>query len=278
MKLAVIGALCRDRIVYGKAPPVSRAGGGVLYAAQALASLGCMAFAVPLLSAADDDLLAALSDASIDVRPSWTAVTTEIELVYPEGTSDDRTVRIVAAVQDASPDLSILAGLAGPDAPLGVHFAPLTPREFCRGFFAHCRAVFSGVVCLDAQGLVRGSPFDYEAEIAHHVDILKVDEEEALRLSGLVDVDRAASRFSAWGIAEVVVTRGSRGSTIYADGERYSIAAVAPASIVDATGCGDTYIAAYLAGRISGVAPREAGTEASAVAAKKLSYQGPLRR
>jgi sugar/nucleoside kinase (ribokinase family) len=45
---------------------------------------------------------------------------------------------------------------------------------------------------------------------------------------------------------------------------------------VDATGCGDTYMAGYLYQRVRGAAIREAGEFAAAMATLKIEASGPF--
>jgi adenosine kinase len=50
------------------------------------------------------------------------------------------------------------------------------------------------------------------------------------------------------GLRLMVITRGESGSTIFAEGERYDLPVIVPASIVDPTGVGDAYRGGFLAG------------------------------
>jgi len=63
---------------------------------------------------------------------------------------------------------------------------------------------------------------------------------------------------------------------IYTGGIFYDIPVFTPAHITDTTGCGDTYMAGYLAQRILGKGPQEAGEFASAMAALKIETHGPF--
>ena len=60
------------------------------------------------------------------------------------------------------------------------------------------------------------------------------------------------------GVPEVLVTLGSRGSVVYADGVAERVA-VHPLALRDPTGAGDVFAAAYLAARRRGHAPMSAG-------------------
>jgi len=73
-----------------------------------------------------------------------------------------------------------------------------------------------------------------------------------------------------------LLTLGSMGSVIYADGEFHEIPAYPPTEIVDATGCGDTYMAGYLYMRNKGASYKEAGCFAAAMCTIKLEASGPF--
>lgn len=88
---------------------------------------------------------------------------------------------------------------------------------------------------------------------------------------------RGAEILAGWGVGEVVLTLGSMGSVILAGGKAYEIPAYAPTDIVDATGCGDTYMAGYLYMRDKGADYAEAGRFAAAMCTIKLQASGPFR-
>ena len=77
---------------------------------------------------------------------------------------------------------------------------------------------------------------------------------------------------------EVLITLGSNGSVIYADGRFYDIPAYPPSQLIDATGCGDTYCAGYLYARANGMDYAESGRFAAAMCTLKLEHTGPFDR
>ena len=96
-------------------------------------------------------------------------------------------------------------------------------------------------------------------------------------LTGYTDVRKAARVLSEWGVKEIVITLGSRGSVIYDGTYFYGIPAYRPmTSVVDATGCGDTYMAGYLYQRVKGTAIQQSGEFAAAMAALKMESSGPF--
>ena len=114
------------------------------------------------------------------------------------------------------------------------------------------------------------------AGILAAVDILKASQSEAARMTGCTDPHEAARKLSALGPREVVITQGDRGALIVAAGAIHQIAAVPAKREVDSTGCGDTFLAAYVALRLDSADPAAAGKFAAAAAARKLEAAGAL--
>ncbi len=141
-----------------------------------------------------------------------------------------------------------------------------------------------GVVVMDAQGFLRdvrnGNVFpcdwDDKFEYFKYIDILKVNEYEVEVLTGKKNLHEAASQLAEWGIKEVLLTLGSFGSIVLVDGIFYDIDAYEPLSVVDATGCGDTYVMGYVYKRVQGANPLEAAKFATAVSTCKLEAHGPF--
>ena len=80
---------------------------------------------------------------------------------------------------------------------------------------------------------------------------LILNEREASRLTGQSDAHEAAAHLASLGTT-VVVTRGPSGAiAVEPDGRTVAVAAV-PADIVDATGAGDLFIAAYIWADLAG--------------------------
>lgn len=141
-----------------------------------------------------------------------------------------------------------------------------------------------GRLAVDAQGYlreVRGDKVyavDWEDKIEalKHIDILKVNEHEMEVLTGYNVPELAALRLAEWGVKEVLITLGSLGSLIYAENKFHHIPAYPPKEVVDATGCGDTYVAGYLYKRNQGASYVEAGCFAAAMSTLKLEHSGPF--
>jgi sugar/nucleoside kinase (ribokinase family) len=155
--------------------------------------------------------------------------------------------------------------------PAWIHLAPLLRGDFPPNAVA--AAARGRRVSFDGQGLTRVRELGelrlerdpLTSDLLRHVSILKLAEEEAEALVGSLDADALA----ALGPREVVVTFGSRGSRVVADGKMTDV----HARFVDAdpTGSGDAFAAAYLAGRAAGHPPAAAARRATALVGAMLS-------
>ena len=142
----------------------------------------------------------------------------------------------------------------------------------------------NGIVSVDVQGFLRKVdgervvPVDYHKKIEAlpYISILKANEMEMETLTGTTDPKKAAYMLYDWGCPEIILTLGSKGSIIYAHGKFYDIPAFPPDKLIDATGCGDTYMAGYLYMRSKGATYEEAGSFAAAMCSIKLSKTGPF--
>jgi sugar/nucleoside kinase (ribokinase family) len=124
---------------------------------------------------------------------------------------------------------------------------------------------------IDGQGLTRArelGPLRLEADpdpgLLRHVSILKLAVEEAEALVGGLD----AKALAALGPPEVLVTFGSDGSLVVANGRATEVRA----RHVDAdpTGSGDAFAAAYLVSRARGHVPTAAARRATALVGDML--------
>ena len=77
-------------------------------------------------------------------------------------------------------------------------------------------------------------------------------------------------------VDEIVITDGSNGSRIVSDVE-IKIDAVECDNIVDTTGCGDTYMAAYISQKLLFKSSENAGNFASRIASEKIENFGPYK-
>ena len=262
--LAVVGNLSRD-LVDGSPP---RAGGAPFHAARALRVLGRPALVGAKCADSDrDSLLTPLVRLGLPVLWRGGSSTAAFSFRY-EG---DRRVMIVEALGDPWGP----ADLYGLERSDWVHVGALARSDFPAETLAELGR--DRRVSFDGQGLVRPErtgPLQldaaYDPEVLRHVSILKLAEEEARTLIG--EPDESALR--SLGVPEVVVTLGSQGSLVLADGKLEKVPAQA-AGEVDPTGAGDAFSAVYLASRSSGHAPAAAARRATALVAGLLARRIP---
>lgn len=274
MSIAVIGSTTKDRIIIEKqGKDYSQAGGGVYYSSMTLAALGVDVVAIPLLAKKDAPLLDALKHPKILVHPIWSQETTTYVMRFLHETMDVCEKKLLATATGIKWNSDIATKISGTDA---VHVSPLSPNEFDFTFYKELRLHYKGLISLDGQGFVRGELPNIDQFLPGNIDILKCDDTEILQFTRCATEEAAIQTALSWGISEILVTRASRGSTLYYNGEVCHIPATSPAKVVDATGCGDTYTAGYLHQRMQGAAPLASAQFAACVAAKNLECQGAL--
>ncbi|MFY0654425.1 MAG: bifunctional hydroxymethylpyrimidine kinase/phosphomethylpyrimidine kinase [Cyclobacteriaceae bacterium] len=162
------------------------------------------------------------------------------------------------------------------------HLGPLLKHDIDPVLMKHLAT--KGKISLDTQGLLRHfkgeriipSNWEDRNEILPMVEILKANEQEAATLTGYTNVKEAAQSLFDHGVKEVIITLGSQGSLIYNGHEYFQVPAFIPKAVVDATGCGDTYMAGYLIRRAEGDSIQEAGQFGAAMATLKIEDFGPF--
>jgi sugar/nucleoside kinase (ribokinase family) len=274
-ELCCIGHITHDKVVTPRSV-VHMAGGTAFYFSNAVSRLDMRYHLITALAPADMPSVSELREKGINttVLPSYHTVF--FENIYPED-QDHRTQRVI---RQADPFTA--AQLEAVDAGI-FHLGPLLagdiPVEVIRTLAT------KGKVSLDAQGYLRevknqqvlAIDWREKTTALRYVHTLKVNESEMAVLTGQKDVRRGARILADWGVAEVVITLGSMGSVIFNQQSFYTIPAYIPnTSVVDATGCGDTYMAGYLYQRIKGAPIQAAGEFAAAMATLKIEGSGPF--
>ncbi|HZO34623.1 MAG TPA: PfkB family carbohydrate kinase [Gaiellaceae bacterium] len=251
--IALLGNLACDLFPDG----VPRVGGGAYHGGRALRRLRVPARIVTRCARAQRDvLLPPLVRMGTPVR--WMAGESTATFEF-EFHGEERKMQAVELGDVWRPgDLSMLPSTRW------VHIAPLFrgefPTETLAALARRCRVSF------DAQGLVRAPELgplhldaNYDPEILRHLWVLKLADEEA----------EVVGDVTALGVKEMLVTHGSRGSTVYYGGVKEFVPA--RALDVNATGAGDAFATAYIVGRQAGLRPVGAARRATAVVASVLA-------
>lgn len=273
--VCVIGHVTKDIIRIGcieKEMP----GGAAYYFSVALKNLGANVSLITKVAEEDRSLLNDLINNNITVFYKNSQETTVFENVYLNN-FDFRVQNVRCVAQPFSvkdiPDISAQM----------FHLGPLTkddiPLEILKYISKKVR------LSVDIQGFLRrierskvkSNDWEEKDEGLACINILKTDETEAKVLSGEGSVRKAIVKLSTYGIDEIVITLGSKGSLIYSNGKLYSIQPFPVKKIVDATGCGDTYMAGYIYKRLKSSDINESGRFASAIASLKIEKSGPFR-
>ena len=271
MRVAVLGPLCKDEnIVRGQ----SRFGiGGVTYyGGQALQSLGAD---VELFATFGDEpaaWLGAFHPAVLHHIPAQGTITFINE--YKDNV-DEREQRAII------PQNSIRAddiGMLDCDA---VILGPLFHDNFEPDVLRNIRHP----VALAGQGLMRyldgGSVVWRHPEkifdFLPRVTWLFVDQQEALFITKKKSPRDQHALLEDHGASTVVITQGSKGSVIYDGSDEHVIPAFPPSRLADPTGCGDTYLAAFIIASGFPWNLDQIGRFAAMAATMKLECQGPLQ-
>lgn len=217
-----------------------------------------------------------LRSQGIDVTVMPSKYSVYFENIYGEN-QDNRTQRVLAKA-----DPFIVEQFSKVDAKV-FHLGSLLADDFSLEVVKYLSG--KGLVSVDSQGYLRevrdthvyAVDWNDKLEALKYIHFLKANEHEMEVLTGYSDVKSAAIQLYEWGVKEVLITLGSMGSVIY-DGETFhQIPAYKPREVVDATGCGDTYMTGYLYMRAKGAGIEESGKFAAAMSTLKIEDLGPFK-
>jgi sugar/nucleoside kinase (ribokinase family) len=261
-RLGVVGLVSLDRVDGG----IPRLGGAPWYAARALRLVGHPAVLVTKLSEEDSQRGLHALGVPVFSRPAARTITFRIE-----NSGDGRELELEEPGEPwtlAETEGWVRDALRGCD---WVHAGALTREDFPAEVLASLRR--GRRLSLDGQGLVRSAGLgpvelahSFDREVLRHVDVLKLSQEEA----DAVGVGLDETSLASLGVPEIVVTLGSKGCIVYAGGVA-RVVPTRPLEVVDPTGAGDSFMAAYLSYRSARHAPQSAAHLASEIVHRVLS-------
>ena len=274
--LCCVGHITLDKVVTPK-NTVHMPGGTSFYFSHAIKHFDDIDFTL-VTAIAESEMAVAddLRSKGIDVKVLPSKHSVYFENIYGEN-QDNRTQRVLAKA-----DPFTVNQLEDTEAGI-FHLGTLLADDFSLEVVKYLSE--KGLVSVDSQGYlceVRDQnvyviDWASKEEALQYIHFLKANEHEMEVLTGYSDVISAAKQLYAWGVKEVLITLGSLGSVIY-DGETfYKIPAYKPKEVVDATGCGDTYMTGYLYKRAKGAGIEEAGRFAAAMSTLKIEGLGPFK-
>lgn len=275
-KLCCIGYITKDRVITPD-KTVDMPGGTAFYFAEAIRNLSAEGFQlVTSVEEAQQHVVDDIRSKGIDVVNVPTRQSVCFENIYTSSNRNERRQRVTAL-----PDPFTVESLADVDADI-IHLGSLLHDDFSVDVIRYLST--RGELCADVQGFlrevrdqnVRHIDWLEKHEALKYIHTLKANEQEMEVITGSSDPHEAALILADWGVREVLLTLGDKGSLIYTQGQFYDIPAYPTMKIVDATGCGDTYMTGYLYMRNRGAAFDEAGRFAAAMCTIKLQGYGPF--
>jgi sugar/nucleoside kinase (ribokinase family) len=272
--ICCIGHITSDKVVtHGST--MHMPGGTAYYFSKALGHIDTRYILVTSLADTEMHYVEELRKEGIEVTVKHSRHTVYFENIY----GDDPDQRTQNVLETADPFTKMqVRNIQANIFHLGPLLAGDIPVEMIKTLATN------GKVSLDVQGYLR-KVVDHKVhptnwpdaqEALQYVDIVKADETELQALTGIEDPHKGAMLLAEWGVQEVVITNGSKGSFIYSGGNFYTIPAYRPRTVADATGCGDTYMAGYLYQRVKSAGIQQAGEFAAAMASLKMESPGPF--
>ena len=273
--LCCIGHITLDKIVTPK-NTVHMAGGTAFYFSHAIKHFNDIDYTlITALAESEMKEVDRLRSEGIDVAVMPSKHSVYFENIYGEN-QDNRTQRVLAKADPFTIDY-----LKEVEAKI-FHLGSLLADDFSLDVVKYMAT--KGFVSADSQGYLRevrdknvyATDWIGKEEALKYIHFLKANELEMVALTGYSDVASAAKQLYDWGVKEVLITLGSLGSVIYDGDTFYKIPAYKPREVVDATGCGDTYMTGYLYQRAKGASIEEAGRFAAAMSTIKIEASGPF--
>lgn len=272
MRVLVVGHITKD-IIKRDNSLFEHSGGVVYYFSLVARRLGLNVDVLTKLNPKDIYLLEELEREGIYVIWKKSNKTTIFENIYSKDV-DKRKQKV----------LSIADPIEIQDFPSKeydlIHFGPLTHSDIPLDIYKEIKKLYKrAIISLDIQGhlrFVEGNEIvlrRINLNFLRYIDVLKLNEKEIYTLTGYKDYIKALKTLGEY-IDEIVLTLGSKGSMIYYKGDIFEVPAFKPRKVVDVTGCGDTYIAAYLFMRLKGFHPQSSGIFASFLAGIKVENVG----
>ncbi|MDR1371290.1 MAG: PfkB family carbohydrate kinase [Dysgonamonadaceae bacterium] len=273
--LCCIGHITLDKVVTPK-NIVYMPGGTSFYCSHAIRHFNDIDYKlVTSLAESEMKTVHDLRDKGVNVKAITSKNSVYFENIYGEN-QDSRTQRVLAKadpfaiehIDDVNSGIFLLGALLADDFPVEL-VEYLSEKAAvaidCQGYLREVRN--ENVFAID---------WNDKEIVLRHVHFLKVNEIEMEVITGFTDIKKGAQQLYDWGVKEVLITLGSMGSVIYDGCTFYKIPAYVPSDVVDATGCGDTYLTGYLYQRAKGAEIQSAGEFAAAMATIKIEASGPF--
>ncbi len=275
MKVALVGPIVKDKITVDRVTSV-QVGGIPYYEGVALKNLGTDVTVFGTYAFSDDTWVRK-NFKNIEVVHIPAERTIEFERVY-SSMNPDACISVEAryAKNRIDPMAELIGRLNSFDY---VIFGPLFYDNISPLVFASVPKEKSvlGNFGMFNYPQAEGSEWRNPENLVHvmpHLSYVFLDDREVRFAAKKKTVNEAVHFLQSKTDAVIIVTFGSKGSTIFSGGKRYSVPAFTPEKISDPTGAGDTYAAAFIRAINVYNDPVSVGSFAAMVATMKIERYG----
>ena len=275
MKIAVLGPVCKDYIKIDDDLKV-QLGGIPYYVSLALKNLDTEEIVAYATFGKEDKDWILKSFQNINLEPILVEKTLGSHSEYSSANPDVRknfiqyypnTIEVNAKLlQDLERfDWIMLSPLFHDNIPFEL-FSKLRHKNLVHGNFGMFTYSENGkFVKKNPENLIKILPF---------LQYLFLDKGEAEFVSGKKTIKDSAKFFQEYGLPNAVITDGSKGAHIFIGDKYFKNPAFKPEKLVDPTGAGDTFMAAFIRGTELFNSPQEQGEFAAMVATISLEKRG----
>lgn len=102
------------------------------------------------------------------------------------------------------------------------------------------------VICMDTMNFWMDTAWDDLLEVIKMVDVLTVNDEEAIQLSGEDTLLKAANKILTMGPEYLIIKKGEHGALLFADNNIFHAPAMLLENVIDPTGAGDTFAGGFM--------------------------------
>ena len=104
----------------------------------------------------------------------------------------------------------------------------------------------SSLIVMDTMNLWIDNNIDELFQVIRKVDVLLINDEEAVELTGVNDIYKAGLSLLKEGPKYIIIKKGSEGSLIVSDEDKINIPAIPNIDVFDPTGAGDSFAGGFL--------------------------------
>jgi len=279
MEVAIVGPVCKDVNRYQGREEILP-GGVTYYAGLTFKSLGDK---IKVYGSCDSEDVEWASGLGFEFIHTGGRGTMTFENIYFDPKNPNSRTQKIGTPNSVTLDDIPLNSLAGLDY---LVFGPLSFDNIFAStidkFHDTLRNTRTDIALLP-QGMIRytegGSTANKSPEnvlrTLPYIDHIFLDDEQLQFISGEDRVEYGARRLQRMGVKNVIVTLGSEGSQLFLGSDSaYKINAFKPRKIVDATGSGDTFSAAWLSSKEIFFDPVDQGRFAAMAATMGLEKRG----